>query len=239
MRSVRRRLSMPSTTQLDVLGLAVEPGRRSPVSRSMFQPNLDVITTLSRNGAMPSPRMRSTSCGPYASAASKKVTPRSKAVRMMLIISGRYGTVVSYLRLMFWTPSPTLETSSRPSLRRPDTGGALLAAVVCASADESVPPTSDAAARLPDAARKPRRPISGLCSRANFERPFQPGKMPADRPNIEVAHRWRGNSIAHVLIWKDRSSTLERRPVGMWARAVCARVQGRVAAGISTGVSFV
>ena len=67
----------------------------------MFQPNLEVITTSSRNGATPSPRMRSTSNGPYASAVSKKVTPRSKAARMMSIISGRYGTVVSYLRLMF------------------------------------------------------------------------------------------------------------------------------------------
>jgi len=46
------------------LGGALSPGRRSPVSRSMFQPNFDVIATLSRNGAMPSPRMRSTSCGP-------------------------------------------------------------------------------------------------------------------------------------------------------------------------------
>src|SRR3954465_13203220 len=38
---------------------------------------------------------------------------------MMSIISGRYGTVVSYLRLMFWTPRPTGETSSEPNLRRP------------------------------------------------------------------------------------------------------------------------
>ena len=38
---------------------------------------------------------------------------------MMLIISGRYGTVVSYLRLMFWTPRPTLETSSDRSFRSP------------------------------------------------------------------------------------------------------------------------
>jgi len=35
----------------------------------------------------------------------------------MSIISGRYGTVVSYLRLMFWTPRPTVETSSEPNLR--------------------------------------------------------------------------------------------------------------------------
>src|SRR3954447_7007863 len=37
----------------------------------------------------------------------------------MSIISGRYGTVVSYLRLMFWTPRPAVETSSEPNLRRP------------------------------------------------------------------------------------------------------------------------
>jgi hypothetical protein len=60
----------------------------------MFQPNLEVMATLSRNGATPSPRIRSTSCGPYASAASKKVTPRSKAARMILSISGRLGIVV-------------------------------------------------------------------------------------------------------------------------------------------------
>ena len=59
MRSVRRRLSMPSTASLMWSGRLLSPGRRSPVSRSMFQPNFEVITTLSRNGATPSPRMRS------------------------------------------------------------------------------------------------------------------------------------------------------------------------------------
>src|SRR6185369_15422338 len=59
MRSVRRRRSIPSTTSLMCSGLLLSPGRRSPVLRSMFQPNLDVITTLFRNGCMASPRMRS------------------------------------------------------------------------------------------------------------------------------------------------------------------------------------
>jgi hypothetical protein len=38
---------------------------------------------------------------------------------MMLCISARFGTSVVYLRLMFCTPRPTLETSREPSLRRP------------------------------------------------------------------------------------------------------------------------
>src|SRR4051794_38085986 len=123
MRSVCRRRSMLSTTTLTCSGLLLRPGSLWPVCWSTFHPNFEVITTLSRNGLIPSPRMRSTSHGPYASAASKNVTPRSNAARMTLIICGRYGTVVSYLRLMFWTPSPTAETSSCPSLRRPGASG--------------------------------------------------------------------------------------------------------------------
>jgi hypothetical protein len=52
MRSVRSRLSMPSTASLMCSGRLLRPGPRLPVSRSMFQPNLEVITTLSRNGWM-------------------------------------------------------------------------------------------------------------------------------------------------------------------------------------------
>jgi hypothetical protein len=48
--------------ELDALRPAVESG---------------AALTWLRNGATPSPRIRSTSCGPYASAASKKVTPLS------------------------------------------------------------------------------------------------------------------------------------------------------------------
>ncbi|WP_223809027.1 hypothetical protein [Rufibacter hautae] len=47
------------------------------------------------------------------------MTPWSKAVRMMWCISVREGTSVVYLRLIFCTPSPTLDTSSLPSFRRP------------------------------------------------------------------------------------------------------------------------
>jgi len=84
---------MPSTASLMWSGRLLSPGLRSPVSRSMFQPNFDVITTLSRKGATLSPRIRSASWGPYASALSKKVTPRSWAVRIRWIMSARFGTV--------------------------------------------------------------------------------------------------------------------------------------------------
>jgi hypothetical protein len=43
--------------------------------------------------------------------------PLEGRVRMMWIISGRVGIVVWYVRLMFWTPRPMLETSSDPSRR--------------------------------------------------------------------------------------------------------------------------
>ena len=43
----------------------------------------------------------------------------------------------------------------------------------------------------------------------------------------------------YVLIWKDRSQAFRLGPVGMWARAFWARVQGREAAVISTGLFFV
>jgi hypothetical protein len=50
--------------QLDVLRTAVQARAALAGLRSMFQPNFEVIATLLRNGATPSPRMRSTSCGP-------------------------------------------------------------------------------------------------------------------------------------------------------------------------------
>src|SRR5436190_303477 len=141
----------------------------------MFHPNFDVITTLSRNGLMASPRMRSTSHGPYASAASKNVTPRSNAARMRLIICGRYGTVISYLRLVFCTPIPISETSRSPSLRRPGRafGCGLPAAVVVPAAawapDPALPrelqATSAAAAAPALIAKNLRRSGNGrLCS---------------------------------------------------------------------------
>src|SRR4249919_573734 len=158
-------------------GRLFSPGPRAPVFRSMFQPNLDVITTSSRNGAMPSPRMRSTSCGPYASAASKKVTPRSNAVRMMLCISDRVGTVVWYVRLMFCTPRPMLETSSGPNLRRPTSFVSAMASLRWAAAR---PVTRGAAANRAAPIRKLRRPL-----------PLQPMGFSSPRGRQEVDHRHR------------------------------------------------
>ena len=60
----RSRRSDPSTASLMCAGLLFRPGRRTPVSRSMSQPNFDVIATRFRNGWIASPRMRSHSCGP-------------------------------------------------------------------------------------------------------------------------------------------------------------------------------
>ena len=53
----------------------------------MFQPNFVAITTPLRNGASASPTSSSFVNGPYTSAVSKNVTPRSTAVRMSAIIS--------------------------------------------------------------------------------------------------------------------------------------------------------
>ena len=83
---------------------------------------------------------------------------------MMLIISGRYGTVVSYLRLMFWTPSPSAETSSEPSLRRPRGDGFACRtwAPACApapAAPGSKAPVAAAAVNPNPSPRKPRRSI--------------------------------------------------------------------------------
>src|SRR3954469_4632682 len=93
---------------------------------------------------------------------------------MILSISERVGIVVWYVRLMFWTPSPTLETSSEPSLRRPLAAsgvGGLLRAVGCAADARAAPPRSGAAARAPADARKRRRPIPFLRSGALITAP--------------------------------------------------------------------
>jgi hypothetical protein len=82
---------------------------------------------------------------------------------MMWIISGRLGIVVWYVRLMFCTPSPTLETSRLPSLRRPLRAGAagvLGASSRCEGAGAAERPRSGTAASAPADRRKVRRPVS-------------------------------------------------------------------------------
>ena len=67
---------------------------------------------------------------------------------------------------MFWTPRPTLETSSVPSRRRAVAGAVALLprAAVWAAACAFLLSRSDTAARLPAAPRNPRRPDSRLPS---------------------------------------------------------------------------
>jgi hypothetical protein len=62
-----------------------------PVAGSMSKPNLVAITTRSRKGARASPTSSSLMNGPYTSAVSKRVTPRSKAARISAIASRLSG----------------------------------------------------------------------------------------------------------------------------------------------------
>ena len=86
MRSVFSRLSEASATSLMCSGRLSRP-RCWPVCGSRSKPNLVAITTCSRNGARASPTSSSFVNGPYTSAVSKNVTPRSTAARMSEIIS--------------------------------------------------------------------------------------------------------------------------------------------------------
>ncbi len=65
----------------NMFGPAVQPGRLTAVARSMAKPNFVAITTRSRTGASALPTISSFVKGPYTSAVSKKVTPRSTASR--------------------------------------------------------------------------------------------------------------------------------------------------------------
>jgi hypothetical protein len=66
-------------------------GRLSTAVVPSFIPNFVAMTTRSRTGASASPTSSSFVNGPYASAVSKKVTPRSTAARTSAIISLRSG----------------------------------------------------------------------------------------------------------------------------------------------------
>jgi hypothetical protein len=80
---LERRIGDPA----DVLGTAGQPDDL-PFS-SYANPNLVAITTWSRSGASASPTSSSLTNGPYTSAVSKKVTPRSTAARISAIMSFR------------------------------------------------------------------------------------------------------------------------------------------------------
>src|ERR1700736_3066039 len=82
------------------------------------QPNFVAITTLSRKGASASPTSSSFVNGPYTSAVSKNVTPRSTAARISEIPSF-LSTAGPKPKLSPMQPSPSAETSQVlfPSLR--------------------------------------------------------------------------------------------------------------------------
>jgi len=68
-------------------------GRLSIAWVPTFIPNFVAMTTRSRTGARASPTSSSFVNGPYTSAVSKNVTPRSTAARRSAIISFRSGGV--------------------------------------------------------------------------------------------------------------------------------------------------
>src|SRR5438067_7188866 len=117
MTSVLRRLSEASATRLMCSGRLSTPFK-APVLGSNLKPNLVAITTLSRYGARASPTSSSFANGPYASAVSKNVTPRSTAARMSEIPAS-LSTAGPKPKLSPMQPSPIAETSKLlfPSLR--------------------------------------------------------------------------------------------------------------------------
>src|SRR5437016_11845429 len=80
------RTGTPVPGHLPGCRLSTPPKPRSALG-SILNPNLVAITTWPRNGARASPTSSSFANGPYASAVSKNVTPRSTADRTSEIIS--------------------------------------------------------------------------------------------------------------------------------------------------------
>src|SRR5882672_7826258 len=89
-----------------------------PLFGSSLNPNFVAITTCWRNGARPSPTSSSFVKGPYTSAVSKNVTPRSTAARITEIISC-LSPAGPYPKLIPIQPRPIADTSRLlfPSLR--------------------------------------------------------------------------------------------------------------------------
>src|SRR6266478_3556297 len=114
---VLSRLSDASATCLICSGRLSSPACL-PVSESNLKPNFVAITTRSRNGASASPTSSSLVKGPYTSAVSKNVTPRSTADRISAIISF-LSAGGPRPKLIPMQPNPRAETSKLlfPSLR--------------------------------------------------------------------------------------------------------------------------
>src|SRR2546425_9228046 len=121
MTSVLSRLSEPSATSLMCSGRLLRAVHLPPSSGLGAKPNLVAMTTRSRNGASASPTSSSLVKGPYTSAVSNKVTPRSTADRISEIISF-LSAGGPRPKLIPMQPSPRAETSKLlfPSLPTPD-----------------------------------------------------------------------------------------------------------------------
>ena len=82
MASTRSRRSEPSTASRMCSGRLSSRLQRGSAAEAGAKPNLVAMTTRPRKGASASPTTSSLASGPYTSAVSKKVTPRSTAARM-------------------------------------------------------------------------------------------------------------------------------------------------------------
>src|SRR5829696_1518901 len=114
--SIPSRWSEPSTAWRMCSGWLERPTCRPSASKR--NPNLVAMTTWSRKGARASPTTSSFTNGPYTSAVSKNVTPRSTAARITAMPCWR-STAGPRPELMPMQPSPIAETSRLllPSIR--------------------------------------------------------------------------------------------------------------------------
>src|SRR3981189_3423779 len=118
MASTLNRLSDSSATCLMCSGRLLRELHLPPSLGLASHPNFVAITTFPRNGASASPTSSSLTSGPYTSAVSKNVTPRSTAACSREIISC-LSLGGPYDQLIPMQPSPMAETSRLlfPSLR--------------------------------------------------------------------------------------------------------------------------
>ena len=104
---MRSRRNDPSTAALMVSGRLLTPVCLPSASNT--KPNLVARTTWSRTGSRASPTRSSFAYGPYTSAVSNRVTPRSTAVRRNSMLVARSGGGPK-LWLKPIQPSPSADT---------------------------------------------------------------------------------------------------------------------------------
>ncbi len=113
MASTFSRCSDASATCLMCSGRLFSAFHLPPSAGLASQPNFVAITTLPRNGASPSPTSSSFTNGPYTSAVSKNVTPRSTAACSSATISC-LSLAGPKPKLIPMHPNPSADTSSPP-----------------------------------------------------------------------------------------------------------------------------